>query len=401
MAEAVLNGAPVQWERMTLADACRKGAGGIQTGPFGSQLHASDYVPAGIPSVMPQDIGDNVILDADIARITEEDANRLSKYLLREGDIVYSRRGDVGRRALVRAEQDGWLCGTGCLRVRPGGGVDSRFLSYYLGHPEVRGWIVRHAVGATMPNLNTQILGSVPLVLPSPAEQREIAAVLGALDDKIAVNERIAVTADTLAGALFGGCAERSSRLITEVADITMGQSPPGETYNEAGDGLPFYQGVRDFGMRYPGHRVWCTAVTRFAQENDVLVSVRAPVGEINVATEECGIGRGLAAVRSARYPHVLLHALSSDRAVWLPYEAEGTVFGSINKKQFSQLELSWPGEQDIDQLEARLKALDDRLRQTTDESRALVALRDTLLLQLISGRLRVQGATKIVEDHV
>nr|WP_229805998.1 restriction endonuclease subunit S [Microbispora rosea] len=348
---------------------------------------------------MPQDIGDNVIRDAEIARISPADAERLSKYLLREGDIVYSRRGDVGRRALVRAEQDGWLCGTGCLRVRPGKKMDAVFLAYYLGHPEVREWIVRHAVGATMPNLNTQILGAVPLVLPSLVEQKAIGGVLGALDDKIAVNERIAVTADKLAKAVFHGYGKYTSRQLSDVADITMGQSPPGETYNEVGEGLPFYQGTRDFGMRYPQRRVWCTAVTRRATENDVLVSVRAPVGHINVAIEECGIGRGLAAVRSNAYPHVLLYALSSDSSIWHPYEAEGTVFGSINKKQLSRLVVHWPDGEQIDALESRLKALDNSVRQATDESRTLATLRDALLPQLISGRLRVRDAEKIVED--
>src|SRR5262249_23606567 len=158
----------------TLGELCRSGGGDIQTGPFGSQLHASDYVSSGIPSVMPQNIGDNVIIEDGIARITPADAMRLSRYLLREGDIVYSRRGDVERRALVRPSQEGWLCGTGCLRVRPGTAADSRFLSYYLGHADVREWIVRHAIGATMLNLNTAILSIVPVTLPPRSVQMAI-----------------------------------------------------------------------------------------------------------------------------------------------------------------------------------------------------------------------------------
>ena len=106
----------------TLGEACERGGGNIQTGPFGSQLHAADYVPVGIPSIMPENIGDNELSIGNIARITQEDADRLSRYIVREGDIVYSRRGDVERRALVRQAEDGWLCGTGCLRVRVGTG---------------------------------------------------------------------------------------------------------------------------------------------------------------------------------------------------------------------------------------------------------------------------------------
>ncbi|GAA2605441.1 restriction endonuclease subunit S [Streptomyces axinellae] len=276
--------------------------------------------------------------------------------------------------------------------------VDERFAYYLLRCKSAD--IRAIANGSTTPIVNKSMFQAVEVLLPYRQEQEAIADVLGALDDKIAINERIATTVDELAGILFRGCAERAPCVITDVASITMGQSPPGETYNEVGDGIPFYQGARDFGMRYPGHRVWCTAVARYAHENDVLVSVRAPVGEINVAAETCGIGRGVAAVRSDRYPHALLHALSSDKSAWQPYEAEGTVFGAINKTQFSQLELSWPSERHIDGLEAKLKALDERLRQATGESRSLAALRDTLLPQLMSGRLRVKDAEKIVEDH-
>lgn len=129
---------PDTWIQTTLGEVCTLGGGNIQTGPFGSQLHADDYVPSGIPSIMPKDIGDNHILTGNIARISAKDAKRLSKYLVKSGDIVYSRRGDVEKRSLIRSEQEGWLCGTGYLRVRFGNGpVDPIFASYYLGHPGV------------------------------------------------------------------------------------------------------------------------------------------------------------------------------------------------------------------------------------------------------------------------
>lgn len=100
--EELVGQAPAGWEYATLSDVCQRGGGDIQTGPFGSQLHAADYVPVGVPSIMPQNIGDNRIVENGIARIRPEDAKRLSRYLIRSGDIVYSRRGDVERRALVR-----------------------------------------------------------------------------------------------------------------------------------------------------------------------------------------------------------------------------------------------------------------------------------------------------------
>ncbi|MFD0133412.1 restriction endonuclease subunit S [Streptomyces sp. NPDC127159] len=202
---AVANG----WRRTTLGVLCATGGGSIQTGPFGSQLHASDYVDVGIPSVMPQNIGDNRIVEDGIARITAADAERLSKYLLAEGDIVYSRRGDVKRRALVRKHEVGWLCGTGCLRVRVGTATEPLFMSYYLGEPEIQEWIAQHAVGATMPNLNTAILGEVPVLLPPSDEVRRVNECLGGPDAMAAhlqyENRTLADLRDTLLPQLLSG----------------------------------------------------------------------------------------------------------------------------------------------------------------------------------------------------
>ena len=195
---------PLEWESMTLGEACARTGGDIQTGPFGSQLHASDYVQEGVPAIMPQNLGDNRVVEDGIARITTEDAKRLDRYLVRTGDLVYSRRGDVTRRALIGEHEDGWLCGTGCLRVRLGDeSGDARYASYYFGHPNVREWIIRHAHGATMPNLNSSILAACPFVIPPLDEQRAIARVLGALDDKIELNRRMSATLEAMARALF------------------------------------------------------------------------------------------------------------------------------------------------------------------------------------------------------
>ncbi len=195
---------PVGWEVTTVAAIAARGGGDVQTGPFGSQLHAADYVQQGIPSVMPQNIGDNTISEEGIARISLEDAKRLTRYRLRTGDIVYSRRGDVEKRSLVRPTNDGWLCGTGCLRIRFGEGhVLPEYAAYYLAHPASKAWVVQHAVGATMPNLNTTILGSLPFVLPSMPEQISIAGILGSLDDKIELNRRMNETLEAMAQAIF------------------------------------------------------------------------------------------------------------------------------------------------------------------------------------------------------
>ena len=203
-ADALFQVARQDWKWEPLGEACRRGGGGIQTGPFGSQLHASDYVAVGVPSIMPRNIAHDRVDVEGIARITPTDAERLSRYLVRPGDIVYSRRGDVERRALITERESGWLCGTGCLRVRLGEGVvDPAYASYYLSHPASREWVVRHAVGATMPNLNSSILGALPFLLPPISEQRAIASVLGALDAKVEQNRRTVRALERLAQAIF------------------------------------------------------------------------------------------------------------------------------------------------------------------------------------------------------
>lgn len=179
-----------------------------------------------------------------------------------------------------------------------------------------------------------------------------------------------------------------------------MGQSPPGGTYNESGNGVPFFQGTRDFGYRHPRRRVWCTAPTRIAQPHDALVSVRAPVGIVNVATEICAIGRGLAAARNLTFPGALYQALTANPTVWYPYESEGTIFGSISKQQLAQIDVPWPEDNRAQELlEKVLAALDARLLAAEQESLVLAQLRDLLLPRLISGELRVRDAEALAED--
>ena len=166
-------------------------------------MHAEDYVLDGVPVVMPVNIGDGRIEAQGIARVDEADATRLARHRLKAGDIVYSRRGDITRRGLVRQEETGWLCGTGCLLVRAGRGVDPNWLSYWLATPWVHDWLRGHAVGATMPNLNTGILSALPVELPPLDEQQRMAGVLSALDDLIDTNLALTSALDSLFHAVW------------------------------------------------------------------------------------------------------------------------------------------------------------------------------------------------------
>ena len=186
-----------------LANLCDSD-GGIQTGPFGSQLHQEDYVSVGTPIVTVEHLGENRILHRNLPCVSDYDRDRLSKYALRRGDVVFSRVGSVDRRALVREPEEGWLFSGRCLRVRPDSAkIDSRYLSYFFGLSTFQAHIRSIAVGATMPSLNTQLLSDVTIFYPPLPEQRAIAHILGTLDDKIELNRRMNETLEAMARALF------------------------------------------------------------------------------------------------------------------------------------------------------------------------------------------------------
>lgn len=175
------------WERKTLGEISLS----IQTGPFGSQLHQSDYLDEGIPVVMPRDLVNGTISEESIARVSKEHVERLEKHKIQEGDILYSRRGDVGRCAFASGREIGWLCGTGCLKVRfDKEKVEPKFVFYQLKKAETIGWVVNHAVGSTMLNLNTSILSAVPVDIPQIETQRKIVSILSAYDELIENNQK-------------------------------------------------------------------------------------------------------------------------------------------------------------------------------------------------------------------
>lgn len=177
----------MSWEKVKLGDI----SANIQTGPFGSQLHQHDYSEVGTPVVMPKDLIGGKISEQSIARVSQDHVQRLNRHIIQKGDILYSRRGDVGRCAFASDHEKGWLCGTGCLRVTTDTTIaDSKFVFYQLQQPEVVGWVEKHAVGATMLNLNTTILSNIPLLLPPIETQRRIADILSAYDDLIENNRK-------------------------------------------------------------------------------------------------------------------------------------------------------------------------------------------------------------------
>ncbi len=188
---------------------------------------------------------------------------------------------------------------------------------------------------------------------------------------------------------------EASSRYVISLRPRNLGsfiscQSPPSDMYNDDGEGLPFFQGSTDFGLRYPRNRKYCTSPARVARTDDTLVSVRAPVGAINMAWEECCAGSGVAALRhktgSRSFTYYFVWSLQNDLK---QYEQMGTVFGPITKKQFEMLPIGEPPTDLINYFEACVSAWDERIRLNTSESRSSILHQDALLPKLISGEFR------------
>ena len=188
-----------KWKSATLGDISS-----VITGPFGSQLHQSDYTDKGIASIMPQNIGERTVNLNEISHISKSDATRLKRFIVYKDDIVYSRRGDVEKHAFITAELSGALCGTGCLRVRFNSNfIYPEFISLYLDRPESKTWIRQHAVGSSMPNLNSGLLADVPVKYPDYEEQVLIAKCLCSIEQKIALNKRINAELEALAKTIY------------------------------------------------------------------------------------------------------------------------------------------------------------------------------------------------------
>lgn len=341
----------------------------------------------------------------EMARV-EINVGNPDRVLLQPGDLMFARRSltleGAGKCSIVKEIDEATTWESSIIRAR----LDRR-----LAHAPYYFYFFRSSIGRrTVEAIVEQVaaagirlseLRNLRVPVPGLAEQRAIADVLGAFDDKIATNIRLVSTSDELASALTRTSLDlRETVALSEISLITMGSSPPGASYNEAGDGTVFYQGVRDFGIRYPHNRVWTTMPVRIAQQNDCLLSVRAPVGELNIAGEVTCIGRGLASVRSTmNAPMSLFHRLKDLPEIWAPYEAEGTVFGSINKLQLESLRLHAVHTDRRRDLEIELEALEFRIAGALEENNILAAMRDALLPQLMSGKIRVKDAEKTVEE--
>ena len=357
------------------------------------------------------------------------------------GDILFVNKATPGRVCLVPDPVD-FCIAQDMVAVRADAGrIYPRFLFAALRSQVVQERIATMHVGTLIPHFKKGDFDKLLIPVPNRRTQEFIGDTYYELSAKIDLNRRMNDTLEEMARALFKSWfvdfdpvrAKAEGRdpslpkqlvdlfpdsfedselgeipkgwevgSIDDEFDLTMGQSPPGETYNEVSEGLPFYQGCADFSFRFPTRRVYCTAPTRFAKAGDTLVSVRAPVGDINMASEDCAIGRGVAAARhkagSRSYSYQFMQSIED---VFARFEAEGTVFGSIGKRDFHAIPCDRPPRELVLAYEACVSPLDDRIEVNELDSRTLAVLRDTLLPKLISGEVRIQNAERFISEVI
>ena len=425
-----------EWSIETVGEIAEK----VGMGPFGSSIKVETFVPYGVPIISGRHLHSSRVDDSPgFNFITNEHAKRLANANVQRGDIVLTHRGNLGQVAYipVTSKFPRYVISQSQFYLRCNRSkAIPEFVAMYFKSPEGRHQLLANSSQVGVPSIAKPVtyLRTVEIPLPPLPEQHAIAHILGTLDDKIETNRRINEILEEIARALFKSwfvdfdpvrakAKGFDTGLPKDIADLfperfaasewgeipegwdiqnfsktftlKMGQSPPGSTYNERAEGLPFFQGRADFDFRFPLNRKFCTAPKRIASPGDTLVSVRAPVGDINMAWEECCIGRGVAALRhksgSASFTY---YSAWANQEQFRQYEHTGTVFGSINKEQFEALQVLEPTKKIITAFDSQVNVLDARIKSGTSEIRLLTSLRDALLPKLISGEIQTKDIT-------
>ncbi len=324
----------------------------------------------------------------------------------RNGDTIMARITpclENGKTAQVSILNDGEVGfgSTEYIVFRAKEGIANKDYLYYLVcSPEVREPAIKSMVGSSgRQRVQTDVVKNLEIDVPPLVEQEKIGSFLKAFDDKIALNDRINNNLEKQAQAIYQQMfidtpdSNWKTGTLSDIADITMGQSPSGSSYNEDKEGTIFFQGRAEFGFRFPTIRLFTTEPKRMACANDTLMSVRAPVGDLNVARTDCCIGRGLAAIHSkTNHQSFVLYTMFSLKKQLDVFNGEGTVFGSINRNSLNEMPILIPSEEKLDEFERIVAPMDAAIRNNYDEICRLEQIRDSLLPKLMSGELDVSN---------
>lgn len=347
----------------------------------------------------------------DLADLREMrfEASEEERYGLKYGDIVMCEGGEPGRCAIWKDDRPGMMLQKALHRIRPREGLDHQFLYYNFLKKGRCNEFTGLFTGATIKHLPREKLAKVAVAVPPLAVQRRIAAILSAYDDLIENNRRRIALLEEAARLLYrewfvymrfpghehvtikDGVPEGWARQpLIQCAEIVMGQSPKSHFYNENGEGLPFHQGVTDYGFRFVSHRTYTTSITKRAEAGDILVSVRAPVGRINITPDRMVLGRGLAAVRSrSGHQSFMFYALKNH------FYAEdmigtGAIFAATNKKELEHQTILVPSSVLLDEFEQQARVIDRQIACLTAQGAKLTQARDLLLPRLMNGEIAV-----------
>lgn len=399
------------WQQTTLGDLLRNG-GSIKTGPFGTTLKASEYALSGVPVISVGEVGYGALqLRGDTPRVSPETTHRLAEYLLETGDIVFGRKGAVDRSARVKDIEHGWFLGSDGIRVRLPDSVSSSFIAYQFQLEATKRWLLQHASGSTMLSLNQKILDRIPLSVPPLSIQRAIAEVLGALDDKIAANTKLAATSSQLAQSVFAaatGTQGLKVALFESSHLLSRGITPK---YSDGEDTMIVLNQkcVRDQRVNLaPARRTDLSKVReeKILSQNDVLVNStgQGTLGRVARWThaEQVTVDSHITIIRfnSEEVDPVCagFAVLRSERQI--TDMAEGSTGQTeLSRVELGKLKILLPPREQQQELGQRLAQMAAMENAYLQENERLAAMRDALLPQLMSGKLRVKDGEKVIED--
>lgn len=371
----------------------------IQTGPFGSQLHKEDYVETGTPIVTVEHLGNRVFTEQNLPRVSDSDKARLIKYTLSTGDIVFSRVGSVDRCSYVDKSHDGWMFSGRCLRVRPTELVDSLYLYYYFCLEETKQFVRNIAVGATMPSINTKLLGEVEIALPDLNNQKRIAAVLSSLDDKIENNQKLN---DNLADLLQTIYQERfgndilavNQGVLSDICSYSRDKVAVSElnviTYFSTGNMLSGKAGSTE------ATSLPTTSQTTACHKGDTLISnIRPYFKKIVYCEDKCGCSTDVLCFTPSQpcYSAYLFSTLYADKFfAFMVAGSKGTKMPRGDKQQIMTYPVLLPSEEELAGFNTIASPLLEQIYSNRAENKRLSILRDTLLPKLMSGEINVSA---------
>lgn len=412
----------------TLGELVSQEKKSIISGPFGSNIGKIFFKTEGIPVIRGNNlsIGGEKFKDQGFVFITRKKADELNCYAVKN-DLIFTAVGTIGQVGIIdeKLKYDKYVISNKQLRVRfDNNKITPLFAYYWFSSYWIQKLILQRNVGSTVPLINLSVLKGLPITLPKSINvQNNIVEVLENISLKIELNNSINSELEAMAKTLYdywfvqfdfpdshgkpyktsGGKMVWNEELkreipvgweageLKDIANITMGQSPPGESYNEEGNGMIFYQGCTDFGNRYPTIRKFTTSPTRFAKQGDILLSVRAPVGTLNISKEDCCIGRGLACLNSKNDAITYLFGVMVNlKQIFDRRNVSGTTFGSITKEDLFSLPVIFPNEKTVRAFQNLVFPSFEKQNKIELENIELASLRDWLLPMLMNGQVCV-----------